>query len=161
MERKYSLEANGRNRRFKAEADEPLLWVLRDKLKLTGTKFGCGEGVCGACSVLIDGEVVRSCLVVVGSIEETAEIVTVEGLAQNGNLTPIQQAFIKHTAFQCGFCTPGMLITITALLKKHPNPSRKQIIKALDSNLCRCGSHVNIIEAIESLEGTSSLEVLR
>jgi aerobic-type carbon monoxide dehydrogenase small subunit (CoxS/CutS family) len=149
--KKYTLKINGKKKKFRAYPDEPLLWILRDQLGLTGTKFGCGEGVCGACSVLIDGEVRRSCRLPVSSLKPNQDIVTIEGLAKGGKLTALQQAFIDHTAFQCGFCTPGMIIAATALLVKTPHPSRVQIANALDGNLCRCGSHVNIIEAIQAV----------
>ncbi len=149
------LNVNGENRQVLVELDEPLLWVLRDDLGLTGTKFGCGTGVCGACSVLIDGEVRRSCRVPVAYAAAGREIVTIEGLGTVGNLSPLQQAFIDHTAFCCGFCTPGMIITATALLAHNPHPTREEIIQAMDYNLCRCGSYVNIIEAIESVIAAS------
>ena len=132
------------------EPDEPLLWVLRDDLRLTGSKFGCGVGVCGACSVLIDGVARRSCCVQVVNVSQGQKIITIEGLGTPENLSPLQQAFIDHTAFCCGFCTPGMIISATALLARNPDPTRQEIIQAMDHNLCRCGSHVNIIEAIES-----------
>jgi nicotinate dehydrogenase subunit A len=133
------------------ELDEPLLWVLRDDLGLTGTKFGCGTGECGACSVLIDGVARRSCRVPAAYVSAGQEIVTIEGLGTPGNLSPLQQAFLDHTAFGCGFCTPGMIITATALLASNPHPSRQEIIEAMDYNLCRCGSYLNIIKAIESV----------
>lgn len=137
------------------ELDEPLLWVLRDDLGLTGTKFGCGTGECGACSVLIDGVARRSCRVPVAYAAAGREIVTIEGLGTSGNLSPLQQAFVDHTAFCCGFCTPGMIITATALLASNPHPGRQEIIAAMDYNLCRCGSYLNIIKAIESVIETS------
>jgi len=138
-----------------AELDEPLLWVLRDDLGLTGTKFGCGTGECGACSVLIDGVARRSCRVPVAYVAAGQEITTIEGLGTPGNLSPLQQAFIDHAAFCCGFCTPGMIITATALLASNPHPARQEIIEAMDYNLCRCGSYLNIIKAIESVIETS------
>lgn len=147
----FTLNVNGKVRQVMAELDEPLLWVLRDNLDLTGTKFGCGNGECGACSVLIDGEVRRSCRVPVAYAAQGQEITTIEGLSTAGNLSPLQKAFIDHTAFCCGFCTPGMLITATALLAKNPYPSREEIVEAMDQNLCRCGSYLNIIEAIEAV----------
>jgi aerobic-type carbon monoxide dehydrogenase small subunit (CoxS/CutS family) len=149
------LKVNGEMRQVLVELDEPLLWVLRDDLGLTGTKFGCGTGECGACSVLIDGEARRSCRVPVAYVAAGQEIVTIEGLGSSGNLSPLQQAFVDHTAFCCGFCTPGMIITATALLAKNSHPTREEIIAAMDNNLCRCGSYNNIIEAIESvIEGS-------
>jgi isoquinoline 1-oxidoreductase alpha subunit len=149
------LNVNGESRQVLVELDEPLLWVLRDDLGLTGTKFGCGTGVCGACSVLIDGEARRSCRVPVAYAAAGREIVTIEGLGTVGNLSPLQQAFVDHTAFGCGFCTPGMIITAAALLAHNPHPTREEIIRAMDYNLCRCGSYVNIIEAIESVIAAS------
>lgn len=148
--RKFQLSVNGSIRIVRAFPDEPLLWILREQLDLTGTKFSCGEGVCGACSVLIDNEPRRSCQIPVTSLSKENVITTIEGISSKG-LSPLQQAFIDHTAFQCGFCTSGMIIAATALLRKHPNPTRKQIIAAMDNNLCRCGSHLNILAAIEAV----------
>jgi aerobic-type carbon monoxide dehydrogenase small subunit (CoxS/CutS family) len=142
---------NGKLYKVTAESDEPLLWILRDNLDLTGTKFGCGFGECGACSVLIDGVARRSCQVHVRYVSSGQKIVTIEGLGTVENLSPVQQAFVDHTALQCGFCTPGMIINATALLSINPNPSKEEIIKAMNHNLCRCGSYLNIIEAIMSL----------
>ncbi len=143
------LNVNGNNHQIFADMNEPLLWVLRDDLGLTGTKFGCGKGECGACSVLIDGDVQRSCRFPVAYAAAGQEIITIEGLGTAGNLSKLQKSFIKHSAFCCGFCTPGMLITATGLLKTNPYPSRDDIILAMNNNLCRCGSYSNIIEAIE------------
>jgi aerobic-type carbon monoxide dehydrogenase small subunit (CoxS/CutS family) len=145
----FTLNVNGKDYRVDVEPDEPLLWVLRDDLKLTGSKFGCGVGVCGACSVLINGVARRSCCVQVANVSQGQKIITIEGLGTLKNLSPLQKAFVDHTAFCCGFCTPGMIITATALLARNPNPSREEIIQAMDYNLCRCGSYINIIEAIE------------
>ena len=146
----FTLNVNGKNYRVDVEPDEPLLWVLRDDLKLTGSKFGCGVGVCGACSVLIDGIARRSCCVQVANVSQGHKIITIEGLGTPENLSPLQKVFVKNTAFCCGFCTPGMIIAATALLARNPHPSRAEIIEALDNNLCRCGSYLNVIEAIES-----------
>jgi aerobic-type carbon monoxide dehydrogenase small subunit (CoxS/CutS family) len=146
----FTINVNGRNRRVTVEPDEPLLWVLRDDLRLTGSKFGCGVGVCGACSVLIDGLARRSCCVRIANVSQGQKIITIEGLGTLKNLSPLQKAFVDHTAFCCGFCTPGMIIAATALLARNPSPSREEIVKAMDNNLCRCGSYINIIEAIES-----------
>lgn len=148
-----TLNVNGKIRNVHVEIEEPLLWVLRDNLGLTGTKFGCGKGECGACSVLIDGESQRSCRVPVAYVALGQEIVTIEGIGTSENLSPLQKAFIEYTAFGCGYCTPGMIINATALLARNPFPSRKQIIEAMDYNLCRCGSYLNVIEAIESVIG--------
>lgn len=133
---------------MKAGSDEPLLWILRDDLDLTGAKFGCGVGECGACSVLINGVARRSCRIQVQNVSSGQEIVTIEGLGKRGNLSLLQKAFIEHTAFGCGFCTPGMIIAATALLARNPHPTREEIITAMDNNLCRCGSYPNVIEAI-------------
>ncbi len=146
----FTLNVNGKDHRVHVEPDESLLWVLRDNLRLTGSKFGCGVGICGACSVLIDGVARRSCCVQIANVSQGQKIITIEGLGTLENLSPLQKAFIDHTAFCCGFCTPGMIITAKALLARNPNPSRKEIIEAMDHNLCRCGSYINIIEAIES-----------
>jgi len=144
----FTLNVNGKKRRVKTAPDEPLLWILRDDLDLTGTKFGCGVGECGACSVLIDGIARRSCRVQVQNVSFGQKIVTIEGLGTRENLSPLQKTFVEHTAFGCGFCTPGMIITATALLALNPNPTREEIIEAMDNNLCRCGSYLNVIEAI-------------
>ena len=148
-----SLRVNGRVHELEVEPDEPLLWVLRDELRLTGVKFGCGEGECGACSVLIDGQAWRSCQVTAASLSAGEAIVTIEGLGQPGNLSPVQRAFLEHTAFGCGFCTPGMVVTATALLDSVPDPDRDAIVGAMNDNLCRCAAYPNILAAIESLTG--------
>ncbi len=146
----FALNVNGKEYRVRLEPDEPLLWTLRDDLKLTGSKFGCGVGVCGSCSVLIDGIARRSCCVQVENVSQGQKIITIEGLGTHENLSPLQKAFVEYTAFCCGFCTPGMIITATALLSRTPYPTREEIIKAMDYNLCRCGSYLDIVEAIES-----------
>ena len=125
-----------------------LLYVLRDVLNLTGAKYGCGTGDCGACKVLIDGEPVNSCTCL-ATRAEGKEIVTIEGLSDDDKLSPVQQAFVDAGAVQCGFCTPGMVITATALLRRNPDPTRGEIAQALDNNLCRCTGYVKIIDAIE------------
>lgn len=155
----HRLRVNGRRVSVIVDGDEPLLWVLRDHLGLTGTKFGCGEGECGACSVLINGEVDRSCVVTVGELSADDEITTIEGLGGPGRLSRLQQAFVEHTAFGCGYCTPGMIVNATALLARNPRPSRDDIVAAMNDNLCRCGSYPAIIDAIASLgDGTSETE---
>jgi len=146
----FSLNVNGTVHEVAAEPEEPLLWVLRDQLGLTGTKFGCGEASCGVCSVLVDDEAQRSCVVSVGEVADGQRIVTIEGLGTDDHLTPLQTAFIEQTAFGCGFCTPGMIITATALLRANPNPTRRQIIDFMNDNLCRCAAYPAIIEAIEA-----------
>ncbi len=154
----FSLIVNGKKRKVSASPDEPLLWVLRDNFNLTGTKFGCGVGECGACTVIIDGLARRSCQVLVKYVSSGQEIITIEGLGTVNNLSPLQQAFIEHTAFCCGFCTPGMIMTATALLTINPNPSQDEIKEALNHNLCRCGSYLNILEAIESVVKNRALK---
>ncbi len=148
MKKEIVLNVNGAVTRVTVDPEKPLLWVLRDDIKLTGTKFGCGEGACGACSVLIDGEVYRSCTIAVGDVGDGDEIVTIEGLGSPGHLSRLQTAFVEHTAFGCGYCTPGMIVTATALLESNPRPTTEEIVSAMDANLCRCASHPNIIEAI-------------
>jgi aerobic-type carbon monoxide dehydrogenase small subunit (CoxS/CutS family) len=132
-----------------------LLWVLRADLGLTGTKLGCGEGLCGACTVLVDNEPVRSCHLAVKDINGK-EVTTIEGLAENGEPHPLQKAFMSHDALQCGFCTPGMIMNAYALLLKNPEPTRQEIIESMDGNLCRCGSYGRIIQAIQTAAQESS-----
>ena len=126
-----------------------LLWVLRTDLELTGAKFGCGEGFCGACTVLVDDVAMPACQMTVGAVDEK-NVRTIEGLAQSGHLHPIQEAFVQHDALQCGFCTPGMILKAYGLLVANPNPSRDEIITEMDDNLCRCGAHIRIIAAVQS-----------
>jgi aerobic-type carbon monoxide dehydrogenase small subunit (CoxS/CutS family) len=125
-----------------------LLWVLRDDLELTGTKFGCGEGVCGACTVAVNGVAMRSCQTPLAAVENKT-VTTVEGLEHDGKLHPLQQAFIDHGAFQCGYCTSGMLMNAWAFLQKEPHPARAAIVQEMDGNLCRCGAHQRILAAIQ------------
>jgi carbon-monoxide dehydrogenase small subunit len=150
-----SFTLNSKPVQVKVDGERMLLWVLRYDLGLTGTKYGCGEALCGACTVLVDNEAVRSCAT---SIKEVAgkHVLTIEGLEKEGRLHPLQQAFIKHHAFQCGYCTPGMLMSAYALLQKTPKPTHADIVKHMDDNLCRCGSHVRVIDAI--LEAADSKE---
>jgi len=129
-----------------------LLWVLRDELELTGTKYGCGEGQCGACTVLLDGAPVRSCLTRVSAVAGK-EITTIEGLEQNGKLHPLQEAFIQADALQCGYCTPGMILSSVGLLKKTPHPTEPEIRRALQGNVCRCGSYSRIVAAVQIAAG--------
>jgi aerobic-type carbon monoxide dehydrogenase small subunit (CoxS/CutS family) len=143
-----SFTLNGAPARVTVDETRPLLWVLRDDLALTGTKYGCGEAVCGACTVLLDDEPVRSCATAVGEVEGR-RVTTIEGLARDGRLHPVQQAFVDRLAFQCGFCTPGMVLAACALLRKNPAPTRRDIVGYMDDHLCRCGAHVRIVEAIE------------
>jgi len=148
MEQSISFKLNTENVTVKVQGDESLLTVIRAYLDKTGTKFGCGLGDCGACTVLINNEATRSCML---SIEDIAnkEVTTIEGIGTSEALHPIQEAFVKTDALQCGFCTPGMIMNAYGLLLKNPNPSRKEIIKEMESNLCRCGSYGRIIKAIE------------
>lgn len=143
------LKINNKTYESKSPPDETLINVLREELRLTGTKRGCDIGVCGSCTVLINGQTKRSCVVKMADIKESDEILTIEGLEKDGKLHPIQEAFIKAGAIQCGFCTPGMVLAAKALLDKNPNPTREEIKKALSANLCRCTGYQQIFEAIE------------
>ena len=140
---------NGKPVRIEADKNRTLLWVLRTDLGLTGAKYGCGEGLCGACTVLVDNTAVPSCQISTGYVAGK-DITTIEGLDQNGQLHPIQKAFIKHDALQCGFCTPGMILKAYSLLASNPEPTREEIISEMDDNLCRCGAHVRIVQAIRT-----------
>jgi aerobic-type carbon monoxide dehydrogenase small subunit (CoxS/CutS family) len=144
-----SFKLNGERVRLKADETRKLLWVLRTELGQTGAKYGCGRGSCGACVVLVDDRPVRSCMAQVRSVRGK-EVVTIEGLAKGGKLHPLQRAFVEHDALQCGFCTPGMILTAYGLLRSKREPSREDIVKDMDRNLCRCGAHTRIIDAIES-----------
>jgi aerobic-type carbon monoxide dehydrogenase small subunit (CoxS/CutS family) len=149
MIKNIQFTLNDKSVSIEVDGSRTLLWVLRTDLGLTGAKFGCGEGLCGACTVLINDEAVASCQI---SAEEIAgsKIRTIEGLARNGQLHPIQKAFIKFDALQCGFCTPGMILKAYSLLASNPKPTRDQIIENMDDNLCRCGAHIRIIQAIQT-----------
>lgn len=142
------LRVNGIDRPVSLRPDRNLLYILREELGLTGTKYGCGEGECGACKVLIDGVAVRACQTPVGEALGRS-ITTIEGLAQGDRLHPVQQAFIDAGAFQCGFCTPGMIIAATALLTRSPRPSEEEIRAAMDGNICRCGGYLRILDAVQ------------
>jgi aerobic-type carbon monoxide dehydrogenase small subunit (CoxS/CutS family) len=143
----FLLNVNGADCHLHAAGDETLLFALRDGLHLTGTKYGCGEGECGACTVLIDGAATRSCQVTVASAVG-GRITTIEGLEHNGVLNPVQQAFLNEEAFQCGYCTSGMILSATALLHEHPHPTDQQIVTYMDGNICRCGTYPRIVAAI-------------
>lgn len=143
------LNVNRRPVRLKVDGERSLLWVLRTDLGLTGTKYGCGQGYCGACTVLVNGEATRSCEVTVGSVQGK-EILTIEGLAQGERLHPLQEAFVEHDALQCGFCTPGMILTAFSLLKRNPSPTEADIRQGLEDNLCRCAAHHRIVQAVHS-----------
>ena len=149
MRKTIRFVLNGRETAISTDDRRALLWVLRTELGLTGSKFGCGEGLCGACTVLVDGQAVRSCQRPVGTIEG-ARVVTIEGIAEDGALHPLQAAFVEHEALQCGFCTPGMIMSAYSLLLANPRPSRQEILDHMEANLCRCGAHTRIIRAIET-----------
>ena len=150
MKETIRFKLNGKSTTLQVEGERKLLWVLRTDLGLTGTKYGCGENHCGACTVVINREAVRSCQLPVREVAGK-EVLTIEGLEKNGKLHPLQQAFVEQGALQCGFCTPGMIMNAYALLLKRPKPTRSQIIAAMDDNLCRCGAHKRILQAIESV----------
>src|SRR6185369_11894756 len=147
MQRITELVVNGNKLRVDANADRSLLNVLRDDLELTGSKYGCGEGQCGACTVLIDGIATRSCVTRVGAVA-AKKITTIEALEQNGRLHPLQAAFLEADALQCGYCTPGMIMSGVALLSKNPNPNEQEIIRSMEGNICRCGTYPRIVTAI-------------
>lgn len=153
MKETITFQLNGKPVRLEVDGNRMLLWVLRTDLGLTGTKFGCGLSLCGACTVVVGKEAVRSCQLPIRDVRGK-EVLTIEGLAKNGKLHPLQKAFADLGAFQCGFCTPGMIMTAYALLLKNPRPTREQIIAGMDNNLCRCAAHWRIVQAIESVVGT-------
>ena len=148
MEKTISFTLNDKPTRITVDEERPLLWVLRTDLGITGPKFGCGAGLCGACTVILNKEAVRSCSVAVKDVAGK-HVLTIEGLGKNGKLHPLQEAFLNHNAFQCGYCTCGMILKAYALLEKNPRPARGDIIQYMDDNLCRCGTHTRIIEAIQ------------
>lgn len=149
MTRAVAFTLNGKPVQVTGDDERMLLWVLRYDLGLTGTRFGCGEGLCGACTVVVEKDAVRSCSTPVRDVAGK-RVLTIEGLSRNGQLHALQQAFLKANAFQCGYCTSGMIMSAYALLLKKPRPTRAEIVQAMDDNLCRCGSHVRILEAIEA-----------
>ena len=142
-----TLFVNGTERKVEAEADTTLLSLLRDRIGLTGTKYGCGEGQCGACTVLLQGKAVRSCRIPAASAAGM-KITTIEGLAQEGKLHPVQQAFLEEDAFQCGYCTPGMIMSACSLLNANANPSEQDILDTMNGNICRCGTYPRVMAAI-------------
>lgn len=147
MEKKVQFELNGEKVEVAFEENQTLLWALRTHFKLTGTKYACGLGYCGSCTVLWDGEPVRSCGIFLDDLQD-ARITTIEGLAKNGELHPVQQAFVDNDALQCGYCTPGMIMNAVGLLNQNPEPTREEIIAGMEDNLCRCGAHTRIIDAV-------------
>ena len=149
MEKSISFSLNGKPVRMTADPGRMLLWVLRSDLELTGAKHSCGEGFCGACTVLVGGEAVLSCKYPIQGVEGK-EVLTIEGLAENGDLHPLQKAFLEYNALQCGFCTPGMILKAYELLQSNPAPSHNDVAEALEGNLCRCGSYDRIIRAVQA-----------
>ena len=149
MARVTELDVNGARRRLDADSDRTLLSVLRDDLDLTGTKYGCGEGQCAACTVLIDGTPTKSCLTKVGTVTGK-RIVTIEGLAVSGKLHPVQEAFLEADAMQCGWCTPGMILGAVGLLQRTPHPSEADIVSGMNGHICRCGAYSRVVQAIQS-----------
>ena len=149
MEETIKFQLNGKKTEAMIDHTQTLLWVLRNHFGLTGTKFGCGMGFCGACTVLIDNEPVKSCQLSIGDAAGK-NVVTIEGLAVKGKLHPVQEAFVKHDALQCGYCTPGMIMNAAGLLIKNPSPSVQEIKDGMENNLCRCGAHMRIIEAVQT-----------
>jgi carbon-monoxide dehydrogenase small subunit len=148
--RRVSLSVNGARHQLDLEPRELLVYVLRDRLRLTGTNVGCDTSSCGACTIMIDGEAVKSCTVL-GVQADGAEIVTIEGLAEGDDLHPVQQAFHEQHALQCGFCTPGMVMAVIGLLDENPSPTESEIRKALEGNLCRCTGYHNIVRAVQAV----------
>lgn len=149
MEEVVQFTLNGKPTKLTVDSDRVLLWVLRSDLGLTGTKYGCGQGHCGACVVFVDNEAVRSCQVPVRLVQGKA-VTTIEGLAGERDLHPVQKAFVEHDALQCGFCTPGMIMSACSLLQENPRPSYQEILDGMEHNLCRCGAHKRIVEAIQA-----------
>jgi aerobic-type carbon monoxide dehydrogenase small subunit (CoxS/CutS family) len=148
MKKSIRFRLNGRPTTLESDDGRTLLWVLRTDLELTGTKYGCGTGACGACTVIVDGKAVRSCQTRLKDVKGR-EVITIEGLARDGRLHPLQQAFVDHGALQCGYCTPGMLMNAYALLLQNRKPSRAAIVAGMEQHLCRCGAHQRIVAAIE------------
>ena len=150
MKKQVQFTLNGKPVKLDSETDQPLLWFLRGDMQLTGTKYGCGVGLCGACTVLVDGVAQQSCMLDVASIANK-KVTTIEGLAEGDKLHPVQQAFVDNDALQCGYCTPGMILAAVSLLKENPKASEADIVDGLDDNLCRCGAHKRILKAVRSV----------
>ena len=144
----FTIYINGENRKVKVDEDTPLLWVIRDELELTGTKFGCGKGLCGACTIHVNGIETRSCQTPIDFLEEGDEITTIEGLSENGD-HPVQKAWLEVDVPQCGYCQAGQIMTAAALLDKNPDPSDREIEMAMNGNICRCGTYVRIKKAVK------------
>ncbi len=149
MKRTFRFELNDKPVELTLDRKRTILWILRSDLGLTGTKYGCGEGLCGACTILVNDEPIRSCRFPISYLNGK-KVITIEGMAKNGSLHPLQEAFVKHDAMQCGFCTPGMILNAYGLFHKSSQLTRQEIIQAMDQNLCRCGSHGRIIQAIQT-----------
>lgn len=149
MKELINFTLNDKPVQVNTDSDRMLLWVLRTDLGLTGTKYGCGESYCGSCTVLVGNEAYRSCQTTLKEVENKS-VITIEGLGKDGQLHPVQKAFMDHDALQCGYCTPGMIMNAVALLMRTPEPSEQQIIDGMEDNLCRCGAHKRIVEAIQS-----------
>ena len=150
MKTPITFALNGQPTTISVDPNRKLLWVIRTDLKLTGTKYGCGEAYCGACTVHVNGEATRSCAVTIGDVQGQ-RLTTIEGLANGKTLHPVQAAFAKYDALQCGYCTPGMIMNAAARLEKNPKASRQEIFVGMDDNLCRCAAHKRIVEALEEL----------
>jgi len=148
MKKTIRFRLNGKPTTLETDGGRRLLWVLRTDLALTGPKYGCGAGFCGACTVVADGEALRSCVTPLEEVDGK-EVLTIEGLARDGELHPLQRAFVEHGGFQCGYCTPGMILHAYALLRKNPHPTREAILEEMEDSLCRCGAHQRIVAAIE------------
>ncbi len=153
MQRTISFTLNGKPTRVAVDDERMLLWVLRYDLGLTGVKFGCGQALCGACTVIVDKQAVRSCVTPVMDIAGK-HVITIEGLGTPDHLHPLQEAFLKHHAFQCGYCTPGMILNAHALLLKNPHPTREQVLEHMEGNLCRCATHTRVVDAIQEAAGS-------
>jgi len=150
MNASIRFRLNGNPTSLDTDDSRTLLWVLRTDLGLTGAKLGCGAGICGACTVLLDGKAVRSCITPLSAVRDH-ELTTIEGLAHGETLHPLQEAFLEHGGYQCGYCTSGMILTASAFLRENPAPSREAIAAGLEDNLCRCGAHTRILDAVEAV----------
>ncbi len=158
MKKPIRFRLNGRPTTLDTDGDRSLLQVLRNDLGLTGAKYGCGVSLCGACTVVVDGEAVRSCQTPLSAVRD-AEVVTVEGLADDETLHPLQRAFLDHGGYQCGYCTPGMLMSAYALLRANPRPTRREIVAGLEDNLCRCSAYRRILAAVQDAVDRESTEM--